>query len=430
MSRVRVFTRSLVALAACAACLAAAAAAQETAPAEGFETLTLAAARERSLAANPELAAAAAQVAAADGASRQARAWRNPDLVVDVEDFGGSLPSDVPTQTTVGVMQSVEWFSKRSARVDAADAARRAAAAAAAVARREVVAATDQRFAELLGAQERRTIASENAATAREVRVAVAARVEAGEVSPIEEQRARGDEALAAIDLARAERDLAAARRELARLWGDARAEVGAAVRPEAVDAAVPPAAALLAALDRIPDVAHADAVIAQRAAQLENAQRQWLPDLTLSVGSRTYAGSGERGYVAGIGVPLPLLTQHAGARAEAEAALAQAQQERRAAAVRVEAAILAAHDALQRARAEVRLLRAEVLPRAEEVYGALGEGYRRGKFRLIDLLESRRALAATRLRVVDAATGADLAAADLHRYTADDAGAEKGSRQ
>jgi len=67
-------------------------------------------------------------------------------------------------------------------------------------------------------------------------------------------------------------------------------------------------------------------------------------------------------------------------------------------------------------------VLRDEVLPRASNVYEALNEGYRRGKFRLLDLLEARRTLAQTRLRYVDALVRLNIANADLRRFLPDDA--------
>ena len=69
----------------------------------------------------------------------------------------------------------------------------------------------------------------------------------------------------------------------------------------------------------------------------------------------------------------------------------------------------------------EARALRDEVLPRAAKVYEALNEGYRRGKFSVLDLLEARRTLARARLHYVDALVRLNIADADLRRLTPDD---------
>ncbi len=387
-----------------------------TAPAQPVRTLTLIQARELALAANPGLAALAAGVAAAAGASRQAGAFSNPELTVEAEDFGGDRPNEVQAQRTLSISQSIEWPGKRAARRQAAGLARDVASLDLERGRRDLLADVDRSFAVLLGAQERLAITGENARTAREVTAAVSALVEAGEVSPIEEARAQGDEALAAIDLANAERDVDLARRALAVLWAEEQPGPFAAAGDLAEAVRLPDRLAAVEALAALPDLARWDAETARTATLLDLAGRQALPDFTASVGTRTYSGLNGNALVASLAFPLPLLTRYAGARAEASARLEQARYERRAAETQVARAFLAAHETLSRAIDEVDSLQREVLPRAEQVYEALNEGYRRGKFRLVDLLDARRTLAQARLRHVEALTRLNVAAADLRR--------------
>jgi len=383
--------------------------------------LTLAEARQRALAASPELQALALQWQAAEGAYRQARAFANPDLVIEVEDFGGGGSLDVASQNTVSISQDVEWFGKRSARVDAARLELDVALRDLARSRRDLLAEVDRKFATLLGAQERAAIAEQNAQTAGEVTQAVSNLVTAGEVSPIEESRAEGDQALASIELANAARDVDLARRALARLWGEDVPSFSAAAGTLATTAALPERDAALAALAALPDLTRWDAEAARQASLVTLAQRLALPDLTLSVGARIYSGQDGSAYVAGLTLPIPLFTRFAGARAEASARQEQAAYNRRADEVRIRVEFLSAYETLTRAIDEARALRDEVLPRASKVYEALNEGYRRGKFPLLDLLEARRTLAQTRLHYVDALVRLNIADADLRRLIPDD---------
>ena len=389
--------------------------------AASLPALTLADARAKALAASPELQALAAQLRAADGAARQAGAFANPDLVLEVEDFGGSGSLDVASQNTYSVAQSIEWFGKRSARVDAARLEYEVAARDLDRGRRDLLADVDRKFATLLGSQERAAIAEQNAQTAREVTQAVSNLVAAGEVSPIEEARAEGDQALASIELANAIRDADLARRGLARLWGEDVPSFATAAGTLATVVELPERDAALAALNSLPDLTRWDAEAARQAALVTLAERQSLPDLSLSVGARTYSGQDGYAYVAGLALPIPLFTQYAGARAEAAARQEQAAHGRRADEVRIRVEFLSAYDTLARAIDEARALREEVLPRALKVYEALNEGYRRGKFPLLDLLEARRTLAQTRLHYVDALVRLNIADADLRRLVPDD---------
>ncbi|MBI4917710.1 MAG: TolC family protein, partial [Acidobacteria bacterium] len=382
------------------------------------------------LAANPELRALAAQVVAAAGAYRQSGAVANPELVVESEDFGSDRPSDVASQRTISLSQAIEWPGKRSARRQAAGLARDVAANDLERARRDVLAEVDRAFATLLGAQQRLAITAENARTAREVSAAVAALVVAGESSPIEESRAQGDEALAAIDQASAERDVDLARHGLAALWGEEQPSSIVAAGELAHEVTLPAREQALAALAALPDLRRWDLERSRHESLLTLAARQTLPDLAVSVGTRSYGGSDGRAWVVGIAVPLPLFSRFAGARAEASARLEQVKQERRAEEVRLAVAFLAAHETLARATAEVRTLRDDVVPRAIAVYDALNEGYRRGKFRLLDLLEARRSLAASRLRYLDALVRMNAAEADLQRLIPEDERPETGAQQ
>ena len=394
------------------------------------QVLTLAAARERVLAASPDLQALAARVRAAAGAARQSQALDNPTLQAELEDFGGTLPRDIPSQWTFSLGQNIEWFGKRSARIEAAEREFEVAVYDLERQRRDLLAEVDRRFAVALGARERLSIAEENTRTAGEVTRAVSALVEAGEVSPIEEARAQGDEAIAAIDLANARREVDVALRALAQLWAEDALPVRRVTGQLAQDVPIPDRDAALAAMDALPDLARWNAEAARRESLHSLARKQALPDFALSAGFRTYDGVGGHSYVAGLGIPLPLFTQYSGARAEAAALLEQAGHERRGEQARVRAALVSAHEMLLQAIEETTKLREEVLPRAAAVYEALNEGYRRGKFRLLDLLEARRTLAETRLRYVETLVRLNIADADLRRLLPDDPQNSIGAQQ
>lgn len=382
--------------------------------------VTLEAARAKALEANPELSAGAADVRAAAGALRQARALPDPEISFEAEDFGGNLPDEATSQRTLSVSERVEWFGKRASRVEAARRERDLAGHDLELRRLDVLQEVEKRFVDLLAAQERLAIAGEDAATAAEVRAAVSALVSAGEASPIEETRALGEESLARVEKDRAARDVALAGRALSRLWGEASRSVPRADgRLEAV-VAVPERATALAALGRLPDLARWDAETARLEALEELSRRQALPDLTLTAGLRSLVGTGQRTWVAGITVPIPLPGATSGARSEAAARLEAARAGRLAEEVRLRTAWLSAEEELRHASNEVRLLTDVVLPNAHQTWAALSEGYRRGKFRLLDLLEARRALAASHLRLVDALARLNSSLADLRRLTPD----------
>jgi cobalt-zinc-cadmium efflux system outer membrane protein len=285
------------------------------------------------------------------------------------------------------------------------------------VARLDLVREVDHAFASALGAQETLRLAEENAATARAMAEAVRALAAAGEVSPIEASRAANEAALAEMDARRARTDREVAVQALAAALGLDEAgfqRVGGRL-PEAGEAELSPAAPEPAAV--VPDLALGEARRAAGEARVREARAARWTGPTLSAGYREYASTGEHAYVAGLSIPLPIFGGGRGAVAEAEGRLEQAQADLRGEQVRLRSA---AREALHRwgqAREEAEALRSRIIPQAREVYEALHEGYLRGKFGLLDLLEARRALAEAGVREVEARVRLAHAQADVARY-------------
>lgn len=379
--------------------------------------LTLPQARELALRNNPGFRAAEANWRASQGAARQAGSFLNPEIEFGREDFGGHLPLDQRApQEALSMTQTVRIGGKRRAEKAAAGWASEAALADYRRLRSDLVAEIDRQFAELLGAQERERITAENLGTAREMARAVNAMVEAGEVSPIEASRAQTEEDLADIDLKAAIRDVATARNRLAQTLGQRDAQFGRAEGALAKEAMIPEESTVLRGLKSLPDIARWAAETQRLEASLERAKREAIPDPTFSVGLRRYTTTQERAYFAGVTIPLPLFDRNRGGILEASSRLDQGRLELMAEEVRLHSEVLSARLALANSAAEVAAFHDRVLPNAELVYLAVNEGYLRGKFRLLDLLEARRSLASTRLRHVEALVRLNVAQADMDR--------------
>lgn len=379
--------------------------------------LTLPQARELALENNLELRAAEANWRASQGAAKQAGSFLNPEIEFGREDFGGTLPMDQRApQEAVSVIQTVRIGGKRRAEKAAAGWASETALADYRMLRLDLVAEVDRQFAELLGAQELERITAENLSTAREMARAVNALVEAGEVSSIEASRAQTEEDLADIDLKAAIRDVATARNRLAQTLGQGDARFGRAEGDLTAEVIIPEESAILRGLESLPDMARWTAETQRLEASLERAKREAIPDPTFSVGLRRYTTTQERAYFAGVAIPLPLFNRNRGGILEASSRLDQGRLELMAEEVRLHSAMASARLALDNSAGEVAALRDRVLPKAELVYLAVNEGYLRGKFRLLDLLEARRSLASTRQRHVESLVRLNVAKADMDR--------------
>jgi outer membrane protein, heavy metal efflux system len=383
------------------------------------QTINLDDARKLALADNLDLAERALAVRAAAGAAQQTRAWPNPEVGVDGEDFGGDLPKWSDSQTTWSVSQRIDLPFARWARIAAAGSDLRVAALDYERAKLDLLAEVERRFATLLAEQSRLEVAQGNERIADTLLAAVCSLVNAGEASPIEEDRARADRSRASMGVRRAESAIARAQAALVSLWASSES---AACRAEGTLEVTPllPAEESFASLDPdLPDLASWDAVVARREADLRLQRWSRLPGITLGGGARRANGSGDRTWTASVALELPLWDRKGGAITEASARAAQARVGRQAGRLRITTERRVARDALAGSLAEVRIYREFTRLEVRRAYDAVSEGYRRGKFRLIDLLDARRSLAETELGYIDALLDLWSARIDLERLLA-----------
>jgi cobalt-zinc-cadmium efflux system outer membrane protein len=365
--------------------------------------LTLDQALALALERDPELAADELELRAAAARCQQAGLRPNPEASFEIENFGGDLPGASEAEITLTLAQRLELGGKRGARVELADSLASLVRWDREALRRDVAREVSTAFAEGLGAQARLEVAEQTLALAREVAQVVEQKVRAGAVSPVEATRARAAIATAEILAERAHRELDRSRRLLALSWGSTVPSFTSLAGSLDTLGTMATWPAVMAGLERNPDVARwADETRARRA-RLRAESSLRIPDLTASGGIRRLGESDATTFVAALGLPLPLLARNQGAIAEATVGVEKATAEERAARRRAERALADAVTRIETALAAVRRLRAAVLPATQSSYDEIRRGYELGKFTYLDLLEARRSLAEARAAEIDA---------------------------
>ncbi len=382
-------------------CLAVAVGAQT--PATTFATnptgvISLRDAVSLALAQSPDLLAFDAGRRAAEARVPQAGRLPNPVLNTVMEDLGGSSRSSAQTdvvqpQATIQLSQLVELGGKRAARQRLAGLDRDLASWDYEAARLDVLTRVSVAFLDVLAAQQAVAQAARSLDVVRQVRQAVAARVTAGVVSPIEETRADVLLATAEGDEDRARRTLDARRQQLATEWGSATASFASVTGDLESLPAVPPLEALEGTLKRNPDLARWTAEVERRQAALTVARSARVPDVTISAGYRRFTSIDSHALVVGASLPLPWFDRNRDGIRAAEASIDQANQAARAAELHLVARLAEAHRSLASAGDDVTTLRTRVVPGARSVFDAVQEGYQLGRFGLLDVLDAQRTL-------------------------------------
>lgn len=417
-SGVAAATSLLVALAAGAAFAQALPAAQDNHPAvksglqsEAATILTLQKAIDLALDSNLDLAVARREIEATQGQVIQGQARPNPELAYSLEDQRAATRTQ-----SVQINLPVEMGGKRAARITAAERGRDIAVEELNLRRVEIRAAVVAAFFETLAAQERAALAQASVDLAKRATDAVAKRVAAGKVSPVEETKARVAEAGVRVELAQAQSEQRSARARLASLLG-----------------ANPPRFTQVAgSVDDLPNVPSLDdiqqrlsASSALRRAQLEIERRRSLadverskqtPDVTVSLGVKRPNELARNQLMLGVSVPLPLFDRNQGNLLEALKREDKARDELQALNLRLSTEVLQARERLTLVRGEIDVLQREVLPGAKSAYDAATVGFGYGKFNYLEVLDAQRTYFAAKSQYLKALADAHRAAADMDR--------------
>lgn len=385
------------------------------------EPLRLDQAVARSIAANPTLAAEAADVRAA-----QARADRESLSTPYV--LGGDLENVVGTgllsgltsaESTLRLGRVIELGGKRASRqaAGAADVARQQNVAD--IARLDIAARTTARFIEVVVDQQRLAFANEQVALAQRTRREVAVWVRAARNPETDSHAAEIAVADAELHREHAEHELASARVTLAASWGSATPDFETvAGRLDQL----PPSTQFEDFAKRLPQA------IAQRTSQLESdailarrgvAEAAARPDVNVSLGVRRMEAIDDQGLVMSVSVPLGNKARSRLGVAEADAQLAAVQARSEARRAESYQALFEKYQELVHARTEYDAVTTRMLPKAEQAMALSRRGFEAGRFSFTALAQAQRTLFELRERRIEAAARFHILLADIERMTA-----------
>lgn len=372
------------------------------------------------LAQNPELTVFPKDLRIAEARRLQASLRPNPDVSLFAEDFAGSgnFGGTALVQNTLQLSQLIELGGKRAARIRAAEAERGVVNFDYEAKRLKVVTETAQAFVDLLGAQDRLALAHEALDLADRFVPDAEKRVKAGRSSAVEVTRARVAVTAARITVEKERGQVALARARLAAQWAETRPQFGQAVGNLESARDVSSLAVLRQRVSNHPALAKAEAERAQREAQTSVARRKAIPDVTLSGGARHLNATNDNAFVMGVSVPLPFWNRNQGNIAEAQQLAARSEDEIRAIEVGLNTQLAIAYESLENAKIEFTLLRSTVLPELQKAFELTNEGYLNGRFSYLELTESRRTLAESRLQYLQALINYQKAAAAIEGLT------------
>ncbi len=383
----------------------------QPARAQTAPTLTLEQAQELAASRSYAVSAAQREVDASDGALRQAGAYRNPQLSASIEDTRSA------TRTTTATLDfPIELGGKRAARVGATERARELAQAelrnVKATLRSDVVRA----FFGVLVAQERVALSNNSVDLSTRAAAVIGKRVAAGKVSPVDETRARVDQANAELEAAEAAAELQSARQALASLWGDQQLPFARVQGDVELVPARGTTDELIRELDAAPGLLTSRIEIDRRKALVEVERSKGVPDLTVSVGATRDNDIGRTQAIVGVSIPLPFFDRNQGATYEAAKRAEKASDDYQATRIRLTNELQHASNQFVVSKNTAMTLKSTVLPAAQQAYDAATRGFEAGKFGFLDVIDAQRSLLQARARYLTALSTSHQAATAIDR--------------
>ena len=372
-------------------------------------SLTMQAAINRAMAANPTIAAARLRGPINLANLAVARERLNPEGSIELE-------KETPKEA-YGVAIPFELGGKRTRRIEVAEATIRAGEAELAATIAQVRNDVRRAYFGQIVAQQRLTILREQRDISIRTRDTAQARLDAGDVPRLEVMQAQL--ALAAVEneATAAEGTSAAARAALNALL--AQPLDTPTVLSTTIDEVAPPTtdAALMLAQTASTELISLDRQIEAQRARIQLAQALRVPDLTPTFTlTRRAEPEFNYGWRAGAAVTLPLFTTHRAGVLVEQTTLDQIMAQRQATLLRIQGEVTAASQRAQAQRELFLRYRDQIIPQAQQVEQLAQDAYQLGQTGIGPLLLALQATRDVRLRSLDAIDQFQTALADLER--------------
>jgi cobalt-zinc-cadmium efflux system outer membrane protein len=351
---------------------------------------------------HPDLAEAKALIEAAEGRVQQSGKFPNPEAIARIEQapFKGRTLDEA--EYLAGIAQPVPPGSRLSKAKQVEQLERDRRAKELEVRRRELRKRVHSAFATALY-QERALLTQKQIAASADKFVATTkARLDAGDALREDLARAEMEQSRAKVELRRADAMREQAMAGLTAAIGDPALSVKTLDGTLDTTFEIPTMESLAASLASNPTAALADADIRASNARVDLAKAQRIPDVKVELLYRRLQAEKENAFDVGLSIPLPLFDRSQGrireARAEAEAAEARSRSTQNDLTFRLRDA----HAQLTAALANTRILKDEVLPRADMVLKSAEARYTVGDSSLSEALPVRRDWAAVQLTYLE----------------------------
>jgi len=342
---------------------------------------------------NGHIAAAQAAVEAERFTMETMRLWANPEVEVEIENFAGSdtFSGFNGAEYAVKISQTLPISGAQGKMFEIGQMKLSEAEMASAKLSTDIRGSAMSAFVSALTAQQRLEILNSLDRAFRDLQHVVSQLENAGRISQLDSRRVSLEYRSFSLSLIRAESERFEAQRKLFSLWKRQPKSPLHLAGTLKRTGAVPSLTVCLELLQESDTWKLAGIPAEIGSIEVERAQRDKIPDLTIAAGIRHHNELNEHAYIVGFGIELPLFNSGSLAVETAEARLRQHMLDRTANQQHLQGEIAVLHQQLGSAHATIVEYETGILDEASEVYKSVLKGYQAGRYTLMDVIDSQR---------------------------------------
>lgn len=344
---------------------------------------------------SPQLRAFSWDIHAAEANRMQAALLPNPEIEIEVEEFGGTgeRRGFNSSEASIQVGQFIELAQKRSKRIHLASLEKQLAQWDYSAKRLDIISEVATAFVDVLAAQEELALSGEMVRLTEQTHSAVAQRVSAGKDSPLKETKAKVALSAMQIQSQRGAQALKSARTRLAATWGASTTTFDAVTGQFYEVSGVPEPNDLMDRIRQNPDIARWAIEKQKYRAAFDLEKAKATSDPIIRGGIKQLNEGDDTAFIIGLAIPIPMFDRNQAGIRRATYAIEKAAEQQRAAEINIRSALSQAAQSLATAFAEATVLANDVVPGAQSAFEAATLGYQAGKFDYLDVLDAQRTL-------------------------------------
>lgn len=278
-------------------------------------------------------------------------------------------------------------------------------------------------FITVVANQESIELAKSQMQIANEVFQAVSAKVEAGKVSLLQQNKAKIALTSAQLNLQKTLVDFLKNKERLAYFWGSTCPDFDKIAFPFYNIDQPHVFENYLTQLKSNPELyrSHIEHLAAHQNLNLQKSIA--IPDITISLGYKTLQDTGHKGLMLGASIPIPLFNRNQGNIEKAKAQTRKTYSQYKDLELSLENKLSLAHKELIRTYQEVEMIQTTMLKAASQSFELAKEGYQEGKFEYLEMLDSQKTLFEVRENYIQSLLNYHKSVADIEYLSTEDSG-------